>query len=170
MAVGLALRSQRSQQAQGVYLQGGAHIAVVGAKAVVSPTKQLRGYEYNVGPYARKHPAMGTRTGTPLIPGVLGLSASRMGGLGLTVSLPIPGVPYLLGRMPVQIHVSNPRLARVCGKLIDGIEWVMGKGERVIRPVQRRVAPLIKPVRWLTRRIGRRLTRRRGTRRKKAAP
>lgn len=145
--VGLVLRPRSSPERQGIFFQNGVEAAVAGAKRISSPLPELRGWEWNLGPRSCRHPVYGDRVGITIIPDTLSIAAARSGGLGLAFSLPIPGLPHALCRMPFSFYVSNPKLCKVAGKIIDCVDRLTVTATRLAEPV-------LRPARRVLKRVG----------------
>lgn len=114
-----------------------------GRRWTASRHPELRGIEDSRGVVGRRDPIFGDRVTIPTP--VLAPSASRKGGLGLSIHVPL--LPLMgLVRVTATCYVANPRLCRISNKLLDGFEGM-----------KRRLAPLGRPVRRVTRRLRRRV-------------
>jgi hypothetical protein len=161
-SVGLVIRARDSALPQGIFWQNGADLALVGGRRISSPTPSLRGWEWNIGPRSQRHPIYGDRVGLSIIPDMLSIAASRSGGLGIGFSLPIPGVPFVLCRVPLSIYVASPSLCRVGGKVNDGIDALTRTCGRlaapVLRPAKRLLRPITRPIARAAQRIATRVS------------
>lgn len=157
--IGVVLRGRQSEKPQGVYWENGPQLGPFGARAALSPARELRGLAYHVGPIGRAHPIKGDSVAVPILPGVLSVAAAREGGLGIGLSLPIPGLSYLLFRIPIFIYVSNPRLAGVATKINDGIDWLLRKGRSMAARLTTPLEPAVAKIRPQLVRLGRALER-----------
>lgn len=170
--VGVVLRPKAEAKKSGVkrlaaYQSVGGNIGPLGGKGYLGTDRQLRGFEYNVGPASRRSPVHGDKIGVPVIPGILSISASRKGGLGLHVSalpLPVGGYPLVWGN--ASVYVGHPKLAPVSNKVLDTAEAVgrrVVRGaerlRRVARPVTKHFAPMAGAARRTGRAVGRSLLR-----------
>lgn len=138
---GLLVRTrEEAKTARRVSLFGasGGSIGIGGVKGYLSHDRSLNGYEYNLGPGSKKSPIHGDKLGVKIIPGILGLSASRKGGIGFTFS----GLPLWFGRYPlvwgsVSFYVAHPALAPLSNKVLDKADAAMSKLGRWVSPVGR---------------------------------
>jgi hypothetical protein len=121
----------------GLFASAGGMLAVASYRQTFSPRPGLRGREIGLGPMGRGSPVYGDRVSVPIVPGVASLSASRKGGLGLCFSaIPLP-VFYPVVRGQVSVFLTNPALAGVSCRLLDGVDRVGRAAKRIAQPLIR---------------------------------
>ncbi|HJZ84904.1 MAG TPA: hypothetical protein VKN99_07005, partial [Polyangia bacterium] len=121
------------------FTQVQASLGLIAHKRVFSPSKSLRGFENQIVGVGRSSPVYGDRVLVPIIPGVIMVGASRLGGLGLSVSgLPFPFF-YPVLRTTASFYVSHPGLARVSNPLLDRVDRVVAGARKLGRASRARM-------------------------------